>query len=547
MQPASTRFLSHALGVVAAALLLVGLFSQTPLYPRLAWWFEDAAQRSLGSPLPMDHVLVVDVDEESMQRLKPALGAWPFSRDVYARAARFLADQGARAVVFDVLFSEPREGDNAFTRALDRRDVLAAAALPYALPRSPAYQEQLGRAALFDAAPGGPAQVWSDLTLPLPKFTEPSHARIGVISIVVDADGIVRRLPLLHQAYGKVLPDLALAALLAAEPAVLPEVAAGELHLGTRAWPLNADGSVTLSYPSNAGALPVVPFFQLLDAAAGVQGSAHIGDLVRDKIVFLGSSSAVLGDFALTPVGRLPGLQLNALFEELLLEGRARRPATLWLDALLLALALVVPIALVHRGAVARPSEFLVGWGAIVLVLLGAGIGLLALNQDSRWLFALLTGIFAHAFALVAWQFTLYREKQRLFYEKLAAQEANRMKTEFLNHMTHELRTPITAIMGFNKVNQFTDNLGREQRVHNSEIVGRNCEHLLALINNNLDIARIEAGQLPIERKPEDVSSLLEDLISTLRIIAAEKRLLLSLKIEGALPHALSVDAIRLR
>ena len=173
----------------------------------------------------------------------------------------------------------------------------------------------------------------------------------------------------------------------------------------------------------------------------------------------------------------------------------------------MLALALAVPIALVRRGAAARPSEFLAGWGAIVLVLLGAGIGLLALNQDSRWLFALLTGVIAHAFALVTWQFTLYREKQRLFYEKLAAQEANRMKTEFLNHMTHELRTPITAIMGFNKVNQFTDDLGREQRVHNSEVVGRNCEHLLALINNNLDIARIEAGQMPIERKPEDAQT----------------------------------------
>ena len=546
-QPDSTRFLSHAFGVVAAALLLVGLFSQTTLYPRLAWWFEDAAQRSLGSPLAMDHVLVIDVDEESMQRLEPQFGAWPFSREVYARATRFLADHGARAIAFDVLFSESREGDDAFALALDRRGVLAAAALPYPLPRSPAYQQQLGRAALFDAAPGRPAQAWPDLTLPLPKFTDSTHARIGVISVAVDADGIVRRLPLLHQAYGKVLPDLPLAALLAAEPAVLPDVAVGELRFGTRAWPLNADGSVTLNYPSNAGALPVVPFFQLLDAAAGVPGSAHIGDLVRDKIVFLGSSSAVLGDFALTPVGRLPGLQLNALFEEMLLDGRVRRMATSWLDALLLALALVVPIALVHRGAAARPSEFLVGWGAIVLVLLGAGIGLLALNQDARWMFALLAGVVAHAFALVAWQFTLYREKQRLYYEKLAAQEANRMKTEFLNHMTHELRTPITAIMGFNKVNQLTDDLGRDQRVHNSEIVGRSCEHLLALINNNLDIARIEAGQLPIERKPEDVSILLEDLISTLRIIATEKRLLLSLKIEGGLPHALSVDAIRLR
>jgi signal transduction histidine kinase/CheY-like chemotaxis protein len=547
VQPASTRFLIRALGVVAAALMLVGLFSLTTLYPRLAWWFEDSAQRILGSPLAMDHVLVIDVDEESMRRLQPQLGAWPFSRDVYARTARFLAEHGARAVAFDVLFAEPREGDDAFARALGRRDVLAAAALPYPSLRSPAYQEQLARAALFDAAPGDTVQAWPDLTLPLLQLTGSSQARIGVISVVADADGIVRRLPLLHQAYGKVLPNLALAALLASDPGVAPEIAGGELRLGTRAWPLNADGSVTLNYPSNAGALPVLPFFQLLDAEAGADGSAHIGDLVRDKIVFLGSSSAVLGDFALTPVGRLPGLHLNALFEELLLEGSVRRPAAPWLDALLLVLALAVPIALVRRGAAARPNEFLAGWGAIVLVMVGAVPALIALNQGSHWLFAALTGVVAHAFALVAWQFTLYREKQRLFYEKLAAQEANRMKTEFLNHMTHELRTPITAIMGFNKVNQLSDNLGREQRVHNSEIVGRNCEHLLALINNNLDLARIEAGQLPIERKPEDVSVLLEDLVSTLRIMAEEKRLLLSLKIEGRLPQALSVDAIRLR
>src|ERR1039458_2261866 len=99
--------------------------------------------------------------------------------------------------------------------------------------------------------------------------------------------------------------------------------------------------------------------------------------------------------------------------------------------------------------------------------------------------------------------------------------------------------------MGFNKVNQFTDDLGREQRVDNSENAGRNCEHLLALINDDTDIARIEAGQLTIERKPEDVSILLEDLISTLRIIAAEKRLVLSLKMEGRLPHALRSEERR--
>jgi CheY-like chemotaxis protein/anti-sigma regulatory factor (Ser/Thr protein kinase) len=101
--------------------------------------------------------------------------------------------------------------------------------------------------------------------------------------------------------------------------------------------------------------------------------------------------------------------------------------------------------------------------------------------------------------------------------------------------------------MGFNKVNQFTDDLGREQRVHNSEIVGRNCEHLLALVNNNLDLARIEAGQLTIERKSADISILLDDVVSTLRVLADEKGIALRLQATGRLPRALSLDAVRLR
>ena len=90
---------------------------------------------------------------------------------------------------------------------------------------------------------------------------------------------------------------------------------------------------MSLRYPSNAGALSVLPFSELMDAVAGAPGTSHIADLVRGKIVFVGSSSAVLGDFAYTPVGRLPGLQLSALMTELLLENQvraaARRPGSM--------------------------------------------------------------------------------------------------------------------------------------------------------------------------------------------------------------------------
>src|SRR5262249_35849387 len=130
-----------------------------------------------------------------------------------------------------------------------------------------------------------------------------------------------------------------------------------------------------------------------------------------------------------------------------------RRPGAWWLDVLLLVLACAVPVAMSFRDSGVRPGEFLWGFAAVALLGTGSGIALSALNQESSWLFATLVGLAAQTLAVAAWLLALYRERQRLFYEKFAAQEANRMKTEFLSHMTHELRTPITAIMGFNKIN----------------------------------------------------------------------------------------------
>lgn len=545
------RLLPRVAGIAAAALLLAAVFSQTALYPRLAWFLEDAQQRRLGAALPLDHVVVFDVDEESMQRLAPRFGAWPYSREVYADAMRFFSENGARAVVFDILFSEARRGDDAFAAALERRSVLSAAALPYPLDRGPEYLAQLRGSALFPTASqpaaSAYARVWPDLTLPLPKFTAPGRARIGVMSAVADADGVVRRLSPLHQAYGEILPSVPLAALLAAEPDAAVAAGAGVYRIGARAWPAGRDGSMLLRFPANAGALPIVSFYELVRAAAGGSGTAHLADFVRGKIVFVGSSSAVLGDFAFTPVGRLPGLQVNALMTEMLLENQALRPSSPWIEALLIALALALPLFMVKRGAAARPREFLLGIPLIVAAVGGAGVALFAFNQQTNWLFAAIAGVAAQALALLAWLFALYRERQRLYYEKMAAQEASRMKSEFLAHMTHELRTPVTAIMGFNKVNQLTDDLGREQRVRNAAIIARNCDHLLALVNNNLDLARIEAGQLEIERKPEDVSALLDDVSSTVRLMAAQKGLSLQLLVATPLPRALSVDAFRLR
>lgn len=346
------RFALRALAVAAGGLLLAGLLSQTTVYSRLSWWLDDALQHRFAVSLPMDSVLVVDVDEASMQRLEPQLGAWPYARSVYAKAHRFLVASGARAIAYDILFSEARDGDDAFAAALDQRAVLAAAALPYPYGRPAQYQEQLGHLALRQGLSQPPSQAaarahaWPDLTLPLAKFTQAARARVGVISTIADADGVVRRTAPLHLAYGKVLPGFPIAALLAAQPDQALRIAGERLAVGDRDWPLADDGSIALRLPANVADLTVVPFHQLLAAADGAAGSAHIGEVVRGRIVFVGSSSAVLGDFALTPAGRLPGLHVNALMVESLQAGQVLSPPQAWLDLALVLLALALPAGL---------------------------------------------------------------------------------------------------------------------------------------------------------------------------------------------------------
>lgn len=533
-----------------AAVLLLGLAlaavcAETSLYARVQWWLEDAQQRALARPLAFEHVIAFDVDEESMQRLEGALGAWPYPRDVYARVARYLARHGALVVAYDILFAESRTGDEELARALNRTSVLAGAALPLGARRDDAYRRQLGELAL--PMSGAPAQHWQDLTLPLVMLTGPSGARVGVISAPADADGVVRSVPLTHEAYGRVLPSLALGALLASMPGALPTFASGELRLGDRAWPLSATGAARFALPANAGAMPVVPFHQLYAATEGKPGTEHIAELVNGKIVYLGSSSAVLGDYVLTPVGQLSGLRFGALAAELLLEGRVLRPPRPALDGMLAALALLLPAAMALRGPKARPRDFAIGFALIPIAAGGAGTALLAHGQQSHWLFAALSGSVSHAAALCAWLLALYRERERLRYEKLAAEQANRMKTAFLNRMTHELRTPLTAITGFNKINQLSDDLGREQRIRNSALIARNCEHLLSLINDQLDSARIEAGQLRLEPRNQDPAALLEEVIATTRVMAQQKGLRLALEVTPPMPTAIRVDPLRLR
>ena len=103
--------------------------------------------------------------------------------------------------------------------------------------------------------------------------------------------------------------------------------------------------------------------------------------------------------------------------------------------------------------------------------------------------------------------------------EKIRAEGANKAKSEFLANMSHELRTPLNAINGFSEimVNQLFGELGDKRYVEYAQDILSSGQHLLALINDVLDMAKIEAGKLNIKFEPMQLDELIDDAVRLMR------------------------------
>lgn len=141
------------------------------------------------------------------------------------------------------------------------------------------------------------------------------------------------------------------------------------------------------------------------------------------------------------------------------------------------------------------------------------------------------------------------REKQaetELQNAKLSAEDANREKSYFLANMSHEIRTPLGAIMGFTQALN-DPNLDHDERSKYLEILLRNGTTLSRLIDDILDLSKVEAGFLEVERRPVFVPQLMEDLAALLKVTADAKGIELKVCSKGVIPTTILTDSIRLR
>ena len=127
----------------------------------------------------------------------------------------------------------------------------------------------------------------------------------------------------------------------------------------------------------------------------------------------------------------------------------------------------------------------------------------------------------------------------------LAAEAANLAKSTFLANMSHELRTPLNAILGFSQLMQRSPNLHPEQQ-ENIRIINRSGEHLLTLINQILDLAKIEAGRITINPTEFKLTSLLKELEEMFQLQAREQQLQLIFNCSSDIPEYVQTDRVKL-
>lgn len=127
-----------------------------------------------------------------------------------------------------------------------------------------------------------------------------------------------------------------------------------------------------------------------------------------------------------------------------------------------------------------------------------------------------------------------------------ASEAANKAKSVFLANMSHELRTPLNAILGFSNMMQQDSGLNDNQR-ETLNIINRSGEHLLKLINDVLEIAKIEAGKVQLQIATFDLHAMVREVIDMMRLRAQQKGLQLELDQSSEFPRYIKGDEARLR
>lgn len=359
-------------------------------------------------------IVVVEVDEASLDALAQEAGRWPWPRSIHGELVAGIAAQKPRAIVFDIMFSEPdvfrAEADEYFNQVVSQSHNIY-----FPVPRQPAAGDPFGWP-LAELAPGLGAARTADadpdalVDITLPRALAPENWQLGIINFLADADGIGRRYYVYLDAYGWKLPSL-------------PTRVVQNLGFG-----VPATESIALSFPGGRHAYPHISYVDLL-ADFNRQTRTRDPAELRDKIVVIGVGATGLHDIRATSIDALhPGVDILAGAIDNLKNGNYLREV----DARWPALATLLLLAILLIAFRYRFNTLLLGAGLALLSAVSIAGAYLAVGQ--LLVFPVLR------FMLFGWAFYFAAALQAYLRERREREQAVREFSRFVNpHVVNEL------------------------------------------------------------------------------------------------------------
>ncbi len=319
-------------------------------------------------------IALILLDQKSLEWGQKENGlSWPWPRELYSAIADFCRRGGAKALVLDVLYTEPSvygvSDDESFGKAVAEYGRVVGAMFPgdgkQASWPADVPQPVVTIEGLDDwISKARPTRIaFPVASFPIPEIAGSARA-LATTNLDPDSDKIYRRARLFNTFDGRVLPSEALAAYLVGAPgAHALSIRAGSLRVDGREVPLDRDGKAILRFRGPTMTHPNYSMAAVIQAELRIrEGATYSIDPaeLRDKYVFLGYSAPGLFDLKPTPMpGAYPGVEINATMLDNLLSGDFMRPAPL-------AAGIILLLALCIGAGIAVSSVSRVGWSVLV-------------------------------------------------------------------------------------------------------------------------------------------------------------------------------------
>ncbi len=365
---------------------------------RVEWILYDQAARMVrAGKRASPAVAVVLVDDASLQAMEPLVGRWPWPRSVFADLIEFFAMGGARAVVFDILFTERERGEPAGLSPHDARLVEATAEagnVYHAMQLVRDAPDEFNRSLLYRPMPeafvrkfswprpGGavPVVAANNYYLPMENLWRSSRG-VGFVDFEPDGDGVYRRTALLREYQGRWFPCLALAPLADPSDSAVVRMGEGRVRVGGLEVPVGRDGTCLVNFYGKLDAYSISGILaSLRKIRQGEPEAAAVSPYeFEGRIVFVGASAVGLQDLKATPLAsKTPGVVLHASLASNLLEGELLEPAPPYTAPVLTLVFAVLTVGGILclpglMGQAAAPLALAGGYGLWAVVRLGAG------------------------------------------------------------------------------------------------------------------------------------------------------------------------------